>query len=86
MRTILCLLAMLALGACGSDKQDDTTATHAPPAGTVVVPKNNVFSPLVNDLNKAKQVNNTVQQQFQKGDKQLESDSAAPAPATTQAP
>ena len=70
----------LAITACGSDNSSDQAATKAPPAGTVVVPKNNVFSPLVQDLNKAKQVNSQVQQQFQKTHGQVEAPTAASAP------
>ena len=80
-RAALALACLLALTAC-SGKQDDTAAkTAAPPSGTINVPKNNVFSPLVQDLNKAKQVNNQVQQQAQDANKTMESDSA-PAAAT----
>lgn len=72
---------MLVLAACGSDNSSDQAATQAPPSATVVVPKNNVFSPLVQDLNKAKQVNNQVQQQFQKTDSQIEAPTPASAPS-----
>lgn len=72
---------MLVLAACGSNNASDQAATKAPPSGTVVVPKNNVFSPLVQDLNKAKQVNNQVQEQFQKTNGQVEAPTAASAPS-----
>ena len=75
------LVAALMLAACSSSDQSDQNTAKAPPAGTVVVPKNNVFSPLVNDLNKAKQVNNQVQQQFQKTNGEVESATTAGAPA-----
>lgn len=82
MKKVSCILVTaLMLAACGSSNQSDQSATKAPPAGTVVVPKNNVFSPLVNDLNKAKQVNNQVQQQFQKTNGEVESATTASAPA-----
>jgi len=75
---------LLVLAAC-SGKQDDATAkTPAPPSGTINVPKNNVFSPLVQDLNKAKQVNNQVQQQAKAANQSLEDQSAAPAASTSQ--
>lgn len=74
------LVASVFLAACGSDKQPaDTAAAKAPPAGTIVVPKDNVFSPLVQDLNKAKQVNNQVQQQGQQANQQIETETAPPA-------
>jgi hypothetical protein len=52
------LTATLALAACGSSNPSpaNSTASSAPPAGTIVVPKSNVFSPMVDDLNKAKQL------------------------------
>ena len=84
MKNALCIvLASLAftLASCGSNDQSDQAATKAPPSGTVVVPKNNVFSPLVQDLNKAKQVNSQVQQQFQKTNGQVEAPTAASAPS-----
>ena len=83
-RTALALACLLVLAGC-SGKQDDATAkTAAPPAGTINVPKNNVFSPLVQDLNKAKQVNNQVQQQAKAANQSLEDQSAAPASSTSQ--
>lgn len=69
-------LAMLA--ACGSGNAPDQTAANpAPPAGTVSVPKSNVFNPLVQDLNKAKQVQNQLQAEKQKTDQQIQAQSAA---------
>lgn len=72
---------MLMLSACGSHKQDQTSATTPPPPGTgpVKISSSNVFSPLVQDLNKAKQVNNQVQQQAQAANKSLENDSTPSA-------
>lgn len=83
----LCIPAMLlALAACGSsDKPADSAATSLPNAATIHVSKSNVFSPLVQDLNKAKQVNNQVQQQGQQTDQAIESQSA-PAAATSNDP
>lgn len=84
MKNALCMFAAglaFSVAACSSSDQSDQNATKAPPAGTVVVPKNNVFSPMVNDLNKAKQVNNQVQQQFQKANGEVESATSANAPA-----
>jgi|GEM_PF-6857460 len=85
---ILAVTALLALAACGSNNSSDqASATKAPPSGTINISKNNAFSPLVQDLNKAKQVNNAVQQQFQKGDNQLEAAGATSAPpASTSGP
>ena len=77
----LCLL--LALTAC-SGKQADSSATAAPPPGTgpVKISSSNAFSPLVQDLNKAKAVNGQVQGQAKKADQSLENDTA-PAAATS---
>jgi hypothetical protein len=84
MKTLPALLLMTALAAC-SGKQDDSAATQAPPPGTgpVKISSSNVFSPLVQDLNKAKALNGQVQQQAKKTDQSLESDTA-PAAATSQ--
>ncbi|MGE5626029.1 MAG: hypothetical protein ACM3ZT_10830 [Bacillota bacterium] len=82
MKNALCILsagALLALAACSSNDQSDQTATKAPPSGTIQVSKSNVFSPYVQDLNKAKQVNNQVQDQFKKTDSQVEAPTAATA-------
>lgn len=83
--SIIAVSLVLTLAACGSDKQDNTTATLPPPPGTgqVQISKSNVFSPLVQDLNKAKQVNGQVQQQAQSANNSIENDTA-PAAATTQ--
>ncbi|HEY1992740.1 MAG TPA: hypothetical protein VGH71_09785 [Gammaproteobacteria bacterium] len=76
---------LLALAAC-SGKQEDSAASKAPPPGTgpVKISSNNVFSPLVQDLNKAKQVNSQVQQQAKGADQSIEDQSAAPAASTSQ--
>jgi hypothetical protein len=76
---------MLALAACGSDHQDQATASKAPPPGTgpVKISSGNAFSPLVQDLNKAKALNGQVQDQAKKADQSLEDDTA-PAAATSQ--
>jgi hypothetical protein len=81
------LACMLALAACGSNDQDQAAATKAPPPGTgpVQISKSNVFSPLVQDLNKAKALNGQVQQQAQDANKAIESQSA-PAAATSDQP
>ena len=78
---ILIAVALLASTACSSSDQSDQTATKAPPSGTIQISKSNVFSPMVNDLNKAKQVNNQVQQQFNKTNGQVEAPTAASAPS-----
>jgi hypothetical protein len=86
-RDLLLPLACLLLGlaACGSNDQDQAAATKAPPPGTgpVQISKSNVFSPLVQDLNKAKALNGQVQQQAKGADQSIETQSAAPAAATT---
>ena len=86
-RAALALVCLVALAAC-SGKQDDSAATPTPPPGTgpVKVPSNNVFSPLVQDLNKAKQVNGQVQQQAKSADQAIESQSEAPAASTSDQP
>jgi|GEM_PF-5018927 len=86
MKTFLPVLLLAALAAC-SGKQQDTAATAAPPPGTgpVQISKSNVFSPLVQDLNKAKAVNGQVQQQFKSANQGLENDTA-PAPTTANNP
>jgi ABC-type glycerol-3-phosphate transport system substrate-binding protein len=83
-RATLVLGCLLALAAC-SGKQQDSTATAAPPPGTgpVHISKSNVFSPLVQDLNKAKAVNGQVQDQANKANQSLENDTA-PAATTSQ--
>jgi hypothetical protein len=83
----LVLGCMLALTACGSGHQDETSATAAPPPGThpVQISKSNVFSPLVQDLNKAKALNGQVQQQAKTSDQSIENDTA-PAAATASGP
>jgi hypothetical protein len=81
--SLACLL--LGLAACGSNDQDQAAATKAPPPGTgpVQISKSNVFSPLVQDLNKAKALNGQVQQQAKGADQSIETQSMAPAAATT---
>lgn len=86
LRTLSPLALMLALAACGSpDKPADSAATPPPNAATIHVSKSNAFSPLVQDLNKAKAVNGQVQQQAQQTDQAIESQSA-PAAATSNDP
>ena len=87
MKTLPTLLLMATLAACGSSNQDQASATAAPPPGTgpVQISKSNVFSPLVQDLNKAKAVNSQVQQQAKGADQSLEKDTA-PAAATASGP
>ncbi|HLW75232.1 MAG TPA: hypothetical protein VKT74_09210 [Gammaproteobacteria bacterium] len=77
----------LVLAACSSNDQDQAAATKAPPPGTgpVQISKSNVFSPLVQDLNKAKAVNGQVQQQFQKTNGQVEAPTASSAPSAASA-
>ncbi len=84
MKTAPMLIMLLALAACSS-KQDDSVATQAPPPGTgpVKISSSNAFSPLVQDLNKAKALNGQVQQQAKGADQSIESQSA-PAAATSQ--
>ena len=76
---------LLALAAC-SGKQDDSAATKAPPPGTgpVKISSSNAFSPLVQDLNKAKALNGQVQQQAKAANQSMEDQSAAPAASTSQ--
>lgn len=78
-----CIPMLLIIAAC-SGKQEDSAATAAPPPGTgpVKISKSNVFSPLVQDLNKAKAVNGQVQQQGQATNQAIEDQSGAPAAAT----
>ena len=84
MRTLLPLLLLTALAACGSDHQEQA-ATKAPPPGTgpVKISSGNAFSPLVQDLNKAKALNGQVQDQAKKADQSLEDQSGAPPAATS---
>jgi hypothetical protein len=84
MKTLPALLLMTTLAACGSSHQDQASATASPPPGTgpVKISSSNVFSPLVQDLNKAKALNGQVQQQAKSADQTIESDSA-PAAATS---
>lgn len=86
-RAAYSLACLLLLAAC-SGKQEDSNATAAPPPGTgpVKISKSNVFSPLVQDLNKAKAVNGQVQQQGQATDQAIESQSDAPSAATASGP
>jgi hypothetical protein len=79
-------LLLTALAACGSDHQDQSAATPAaaPGTGPVKISSGNAFSPLVQDLNKAKALNGQVQQQAKAADQSLEDQSAAPAAATSQ--
>ena len=85
--TLAWIPVLLALAAC-SGKQEDSSATAAPPPGTgpVKISKSNVFSPLVQDLNKAKAVNSQVQQQGQATDQSIESQSGAPSASTSGQP
>lgn len=81
----LALAGLTALAACGSDHRDQAAANPAPPpsTGPVKISSNNAFSPLVQDLNKAKAVNGQVQEQAKKADQSLENDTA-PAASTIQ--
>lgn len=83
-----CVIALAcSLAACGSpDKSSDDAVTPLPNAATIHVSKSNVFSPLVQDLNKAKAVNGQVQAQGQQTDQAIESQSSAPAAATSNDP
>ena len=83
-RPALILACLVTLAAC-SGKQDDSAATKAPPPGTgpVKISSSNAFSPLVQDLNKAKAVNGQVQQQAKTADQSIEAQSA-PAASTSQ--
>lgn len=87
-RAAFALAGLLALAACGSGHQDQAAATQAPPPGTgpVKISSGNAFSPLVQDLNKAKALNGKVQQQGQATDQAIESQSGAPAAATQDQP
>lgn len=80
------LYLLLALTAC-SGKQEDSTATTAPPPGTgpVKISSGNAFSPLVQDLNKAKALNGQVQKQAQAADQSIE-DQSAPTASTSSQP
>ena len=82
----LALATLLALAACGSGQQSQASATATPPPGTgpVKISSGNAFSPLVQDLNKAKAVNSQVQQQGQATDQAIDSQSGAPAASTSQ--
>ena len=82
----LALAMLLVLAACGSDRQDQAAATKAPPPGSgpVKISSGNAFSPLVQDLNKAKALNGQVQKQGQATDDAIESQSGAPAASTSQ--
>ena len=88
LRTLYVPALLLALAACGSpDKSDGSSAATPPPnAATIHVSKSNVFSPLVQDLNKAKAVNGQVQQQAQQTDQAIESQSAPAAATSDQQP
>lgn len=85
-RACFALGCLLALAACGSDHQDPASASAAPPPGTgpVKISSSNAFSPLVQDLNKAKAVNGQVQQQAAAANKSLENDTAPAAATATQ--
>jgi hypothetical protein len=87
MKTLPALMLMAALAACGSSNQDQASTTPAPPPGTgpVHISKSNVFSPLVQDLNKAKALNGQVQQQAKTADQSIE-DQSAPSAATSDQP
>ena len=78
---------LLALAAC-SGKQDDSATTKVPPPGTgpVKISSSNAFSPLVQDLNKAKALNGQVQQQGKDANQAIEDQSAAPAASTASGP
>ena len=83
-RVALALACLIGLAAC-SGKQGDNASTKAPPPGTgpVKISSGNAFSPLVQDLNKAKAVNSQVQDQAKKSDQSLENDTA-PAASSSQ--
>ena len=82
-RAVLALACLLALAACSSKQGDSATAAPPPGTGPVKISSGNAFSPLVQDLNKAKAVNGQVQQQAAAANKSLENDST-PAAATSQ--
>ena len=74
--------AALILAACGSSSPPPAKqASSAPSDATVTVSKSNVFSPLVDDLNKAKMLKKQSQAQVDHAntDQQIE---PAPAAAT----
>jgi hypothetical protein len=91
MQRIFCAtIACLLLAACDSGDQSDQTGASgrkggsAPSAATVVVSKGNAFRPLVDDINKAKQLQRqSVQQSQPDPDKQMDQ---APAAASNNPP
>lgn len=89
-RMFCAAVACLLLAACGSSDQSGQASAggrkggSAPSAATVVVSKGNAFSPLVDDINKAKQLQRqSVQQSQPDADKQTDQ---APAAATNNPP
>lgn len=71
---------LLLLGACGSSNRSAETAKQdAPPPVS-----HTVFAPYINDINKAKQVQNTVNSQKQALDRAIQAQTSAsntPAPS-----
>ena len=73
--TLCIILALMA--ACGSSRND--TANRAQTAPPPV--SHTVFAPYIQDINKAKNVQNTVNAQKQSLDRQIQAQSAGSAPA-----
>jgi hypothetical protein len=67
---IACIVAALALTACGADAPPPPKAADAPPAQPL--PDSNVFSADVKALQKAKDVQKTVDEQKRAQDKALQ--------------
>lgn len=87
MKTIACIV-LTAAALCACSSSDENSAANgtgrkggaAPSDATVVVPKSNVFSPYVDDLNKAKALQRqSVKQSHPDLDKQID---GAPSSAT----
>ncbi|MDE2234091.1 MAG: hypothetical protein KGL13_04595 [Gammaproteobacteria bacterium] len=73
--TLCTILAMIA--ACGSSREDQAKQAHSAPPPV----SHTVFAPYIRDLNKAKNVQNTVNAQQQSLDRQIQAQSAGSAPS-----